>query len=69
MTIRAAGAVTWCVSASAWAASGWRALTLLILFAGAVLAMTARVIKDDQRTQRLALLLRRGRNEDGPPTA
>jgi hypothetical protein len=48
---------------------GWRALVLLIILVGAAIAMAAWVLSSEERTQRLAVLLGRGRDQDGPPTA
>jgi hypothetical protein len=42
---------------------------LLTILAGFILAILVWVLSDDRRTQRLAVLVGRGRNGDRPPTA
>jgi predicted secreted protein len=69
MKIRTVGVLAASVSAtSAPAAVGWRALVLLVIVVGSVLATAVWVLADDQRTRRLAILLGRHRGDDVPPT-
>jgi HAMP domain-containing protein len=51
------------------AAVGWSAVVLLIALGGLVLAAGVWVLRDDQRTRRLATLLGRGRDDAQPPTS
>ena len=50
------------------AAVGWSAVVLLVVLGGLVLATGVWVLRDDQRTRRLATLLGRGRDDAQPPT-
>jgi len=54
----------------AWvAAVGWPAVALLAVLGGLLLVAGAWVLRDDQRTRRLATLLGRGRDDARPPTS
>jgi hypothetical protein len=50
-------------------AAGWSAVVLLVVLGGLVLAAGVWVLRDDQRTRRLATLLGRGRDDAQPPTS
>jgi len=51
------------------AAVGWPAVVLLVGLGGLLLAAGVWVLRDDQRTRRLATLLGRGRDDARPPTS